>query len=141
MKRPSNNYLNQPVYPIASGIVISKRDDGPYASLIVEHRLGDTLFWTVYEHIAQITVNLYDDVHPDAPIAHMMNRDQLDRYGWHFDHVHFEILKKHPLPVSPSDELPDFRFRSFTLQCFDIETLEAYYDEPMSFLLEGSTRR
>lgn len=37
IKRPDNNYMNNPIFPIAPGVVISKRDDGPFAQLIVEH--------------------------------------------------------------------------------------------------------
>jgi len=39
IKRPNNNYKNEPIYPIAKGKVISKRDDGPYANIIIEHEL------------------------------------------------------------------------------------------------------
>jgi hypothetical protein len=38
IRRPSANYIDEPVYPIFSGTVISKRDDGPYAQIILEHR-------------------------------------------------------------------------------------------------------
>ncbi|MEQ8576034.1 MAG: hypothetical protein RIB63_18350, partial [Fulvivirga sp.] len=50
IKRPGKNYLDEPIYPIADGVVISKREDGPYAQLIVEHNINGQYFWTVYEH-------------------------------------------------------------------------------------------
>jgi len=38
IKLPNNNYFNEPIFPIAEGRVISKRTDGPYAQLIIEHQ-------------------------------------------------------------------------------------------------------
>ena len=99
IKRPSTNYINEPIFPICDGIVISKREDGPFAQIIVEHQ-HDKKFWTVYEHIAGITVDLFDHVTPSSPIARFMNTGELDRYGWQFDHFHFEILKEQPIKLS-----------------------------------------
>lgn len=95
--RPSDNYNNEPVYPIASGIVISLCDDGPYAQIIIEHRTagGDTV-WSVYEHVAGILCNLGDTVTPSRPIARFMNRRELNRYGWQFDHLHLEMMRTPP---------------------------------------------
>ena len=54
IKRPHQNYLDEPIYPIAAGKVISKRIDGPYAQLIIEHELNRRKVWSLYEHIAGI---------------------------------------------------------------------------------------
>ncbi len=44
IKRPSKNYMHEPVFPLTKGIVISKREDGPFAQLIIEHEAdGKTL--------------------------------------------------------------------------------------------------
>ena len=52
MKRPSQNYLNEKIYAIKSGIVISMRDDGAFAQIIIEHKQKSRpTFWSVYEHI------------------------------------------------------------------------------------------
>ena len=67
--RPDDNYKNNPIFPIGKGMVISKRDDGPFAQLIIEHHIADMIFWTVYEHIAGIRVELKDMVHAEIPIA------------------------------------------------------------------------
>lgn len=64
IKRPGKNYKNEFIYPIAKGYVISKRADGPFAELIIEHEIDNTKFWTVYEHIAGISVNLNEEVDP-----------------------------------------------------------------------------
>lgn len=56
-KRPNNNYTDEPIYPAAKGKVISMRDDGPYAQIIIEHTMADSVkLWTVYEHVAGITI-------------------------------------------------------------------------------------
>ena len=88
--RPSSNYVDELIYPVAKGHVISKRSDGPFAQLILEHRIDDKLFWTLYEHIAGIKVNLGDTVKPNNAIARFMNTKELQLYGWQFDHF---ILK------------------------------------------------
>ena len=81
IKRPRPNYADEPVLPVASGTVISMRDDGPFAQIIIEHRLphGDPV-WTAYEHIAGITVTVGDIVSPHEPIGRFMNRQELDSY-------------------------------------------------------------
>src|SRR5688572_932937 len=45
IRRPANNYNNEPIYPVAKGVVISKRTDGPFAILIVVHERADRTFW------------------------------------------------------------------------------------------------
>ncbi len=44
IKRPVKNYVNEPIYSIAEGIVISMRNDGPYAQVIIEHRTNTVQF-------------------------------------------------------------------------------------------------
>ncbi len=89
--RPQDNYTDEPVFPTFPGTVISKRDDGPYAQVIIEHALPDRRsIWTVYEHVAGIAVSVGDSVNPDDPIARFMNEPELDRHGWQFNHVHKE---------------------------------------------------
>ena len=135
-KRPTNNYDDEPIFPIAQGTVISKRDDGPYAQLIIEHE-GDEPFWTVYEHIAGIEVALFEPVTPDQPIARFMNLQELDRYGWQFDHFHFEVLKAPPIQLKVDGvQNPERLFASHTLTCYtEADLAEKFYD-PMVFLKE-----
>jgi hypothetical protein len=111
------------------------RDDGPFAQIIVEHRLphGDPV-WTVYEHIAGITVTVGEIVSPHEPIARFMNRKELDRYGWQFDHVHFEVLKVRPRAFNPTEKTPLRFFSTYSLECYTESDLEYYYYDPIAFL-------
>jgi hypothetical protein len=103
IKRPNNNFLNEPIYPIAKGKVISKRDDGAYANIMIEYNLNNIKFWTLYEQVAGIVIGVNDYVTPDKPIARFMNQPQLNGYGWPFDHFHLEILRIKPLPIMPQE--------------------------------------
>ncbi|MCG8580587.1 MAG: M23 family metallopeptidase [Bacteroidales bacterium] len=133
IKRPNRNYHSESIYPISEGIVISKRQDGPYAQLIIEHE-NEHKFWTVYEHIAGIEVNLYDYVSPETPIARFMNENELNRYGWQFDHFHFEILKVQPIKLKRDHSKPERLFASYTLACYTIDDLNKYFYNPLEFL-------
>lgn len=134
IKRPNNNYSNEPIFPIAKGKVISKRNDGPYANIIIEHELENIRFWTLYEHISGIKVKVNDCVSPNIPIARFMNKEELNKNGWQFDHFHLEILKVKPLPLKPIAGYPERFFKSYSLVCFSIEDLNKYYFNPMAFL-------
>ncbi|NOU61469.1 M23 family metallopeptidase [Marinifilum caeruleilacunae] len=135
IKRPGSNYIDEPIYPICEGIVISKRQDGPYAQLIIEHDKGGK-FWTVYEHVAGIKVGLFDEVSPERPIARFMNKEELDRYGWHFDHVHLEVLKIKPVRLERTESKPNRLFASYSLICYTREDLYKYFYDPIDFLNE-----
>jgi murein DD-endopeptidase MepM/ murein hydrolase activator NlpD len=135
IKRPSDNYVDEPVFPIMEGVVISIRRDGPFAQLIIEHE-SDQRFWTVYEHIAWIKVELYEIVKPDSPIARFMNRDELNRYGWQFDHFHFEVLKERPIELKRDSSKPERHFASYSLICFKEDDLNKYFYNPLVFLEE-----
>lgn len=137
IKRPSQNYQNEPIFPFFKGRVISKREDGPYAQLIIEHNSGKR-FWTVYEHIAGITVALHAIVTPETPIARYMNKGELDKYGWQFDHFHFEVMKRQPVKLNPNNAVPDRHFATYALQCFTLKELNEYYYEPLAFLKENN---
>jgi len=134
IKRPNKNYQNEPIFPIYDGIVISVRDDGAFAQIIIEHEFEGTAFWSVYEHIAGIKIGLGDNVNPNKPIARFMNTTELNKYGWQFDHVHLEILKIEPLPLKPSQKLPNRYFTTYWLSCFNVSDLEKYYYDPLKFL-------
>jgi hypothetical protein len=135
IKRPRPNYEDEPVLPVAQGTVISVRDDGPFAQIIIEHRLpnGDPV-WTVYEHIAGITVTAGDIVSSHKPIARFMNKVELDGYGWQFDHVHFEVLKVRPRALKPTDKHPLRFFSTYSLECYTESDLDKYYCDPISFM-------
>lgn len=136
IKRPTRNYFDEPIFPVKDGLVISKRTDGPYAQLIIEHQDGRGKFWTLYEHIAGIEVELHQPVSPDRPIARFMNKKELDEYGWQFDHFHFEVLKTRPLALKPDSTKPERHFSSYTLTCYTRDDLRKYFHHPMEFLKE-----
>jgi len=132
-KRQGKNYKDEPIFPILKGKIISKRTDGPYAQLIIEHKWKGEIIWTLYEHIAGIKVRLNDAVGPETPIARFMNQSELNKYGWQFDHFHFEILREKPQKLKPDKNHPDRLYNSFTLQCDSIEELLRYYYDPLVF--------
>ncbi len=133
IKRPSNNYQNEPVFSIAPGIVISKRNDGPYAQLIIKHQIGEKVFWTVYEHIAGIMVSVNDSVDSREPIARFMSRDELNQFGWQFDHLHFEVLKIKPFMLDPDPKKPERYYNSHSLTCYTKNNLNKYFYNPIEF--------
>lgn len=133
IKRPAGNYKDKPIFPICKGIVISVRRDGPYAQIIIEHE-SKLKFWTVYEHVAGIKVSLFEHVSPDLPLARFMNRAELNRYGWQFDHFHFEILKNKPIKIKQPDSNPERQYSSYSLLCFTKEELYRYFYNPVEFL-------
>ncbi len=132
--RPGANYDYEPVYSVGQGSVISIRDDGPFAQIIIEHLCDDgKLIWTVYEHLAGIRVKLGQSVDPFSPIARFMNRKELDEYGWQFDHLHFEILKIKPRPLIPDERKPFCYFGTYCLECYNARDLQEKYIDPLAF--------
>jgi len=137
IERPSSNYVSEPIYPIASGVVISKRTDGPYANLIIEHTIKGLKVWSLYEHIAGVKVDVDDNVNPNTPIARFMSRDELNKYGWQFNHFHLEILKVKPLRIKPFPENPQRFYNSYSLICYSHDDLDKYYYDPLVFLTDN----
>lgn len=134
IKRPGSNYDLEPIFPIARGIIISKRTDGPYANLMLEHEINGAKFWSLYEHIAGICVNTGDTVGPLSPVARFMTKAELNKYGWQFDHFHLEILRVKPMQLKPSKSYPERFYSSYSLVCYTKKDLEKYYYNPLDFL-------
>jgi hypothetical protein len=134
IKRPGTNYSNEPVFPLAKGRVISIRRDGPFAQIIIEHHFKDLVFWTLYEHVSEIKVKVNQDVDSMYPIARYMNKNELDKYGWQFDHFHLEIFKTKPKAIKPDKEHSERYFGSYSLICFQKKDLEKYYYNPLEFI-------
>ena len=63
-----------------------------------------------------------------------MNIGELDRYGWQFDHFHFEILKEQPIKLSVEKSKPNRLFASYTLVSYTQEDLHKYFYAPIDFL-------
>ena len=136
IKRPAPNYNSEPIFSIGEGVVISMRDDGPYAQIIIENTCNDKMFWTVYEHIAGIKVGVGDFVDSKTEIARFMNKQELNKFGWQFDHFHFEILKVPPKRIKPCEDKPQRFFKTYNLTCYNIEDLNNCYYNPMEFMKE-----
>lgn len=134
IQRPRPNYNEEPIFSIAPGVVISKRDDGAFAQLIIEHTIDGEKVWTVYEHVAGIAVKLGERVSTSKPIARFMTKQELDRFGWQFDHFHFEVLKIQPTPLKVDPKLPDRKFVSHSLNCHTKADLDSHFFNPMEFL-------
>jgi Peptidase family M23 len=133
-KRPGNNYEKEFIFPIMSGRIISLRDDGPFAQIIIEHNCENQLtVWSVYEHIAGVAVAVGDHVSPHRPIARFMNKNELEQYGWQFNHLHFEILKIRPRHLEPDEKTPFRFFGTYCLECYNRSDLEKYYYNPEDY--------
>jgi hypothetical protein len=88
----------------------------------------------VYEHLAGIRIAVGDAVAPGIPIGRFMTNSELNRYGWQFDHLHFEVLRLRPRPAQPTKRLPMRLFQTYALVCADCATLSHYYFDPETFL-------
>jgi murein DD-endopeptidase MepM/ murein hydrolase activator NlpD len=132
--RPGSNYVNEAIYAASDGIVISMRDDGPYAQVIVEHVDSTDTLWTVYEHLAGIRVIPGCKVTPTDTLGRFMNQQELIKYGYKFDHVHFEIMKKQPQSRSSTAALPHRLFQTYALTCYTQAQLLSIYEDPLKFL-------
>lgn len=134
IKRPNNNYNEEPVFSISKGEVISMRNDGPFAQIIIQHQLDETtIIWSIYEHIAGIKVVTGDIVDCNIPIARFMNTNELNQYGWQFDHLHLEILKIPPVKREPKPNQPYLYFRTYNLECYSEDDLFSRYFYPHEF--------
>ncbi len=138
IKRPGKNYIDEPIFPVNQGVVISLRTDGPFAQIIIQHSLSDQQFvWSVYEHIAGVSVKLGDNVDPDRPIARFMNKKELQLHGWQFDHVHFEILKSPPPKRDFDNRIPSCHYATYSIVCYNRNDLEMRYYDPLEFLIQN----
>lgn len=134
LKRPSGNYVNEPIFPASNGVIVSLRDDGPFSQIIIEHTAIDgKKVWTVYEHLVPSGSVLGRHVSPADTIGRFFSREELQRYGWQFDHLHFEIMKVPPPVTRYREELPQYRFSTYALVCYTREILEERMIDPIIF--------
>jgi hypothetical protein len=104
---------------------------------MIAHEINGLKFWTVYEHIAGILVTPGDKVQPETPFARFMNKSELNKYGWQFNHFHFETLKHPPLKLTPDAKHPTRFYSSYTLTCQTGNDLSKYFYDPIGFLKKG----
>ena len=134
LKRPTKNYSNEPVFSGGVGKVLSVRSDGPFSQIIIQHVLspGDTL-WTVYEHILGIVCHSGQQVTENTVIARFFNKEELNKFGWQFDHVHFEMLKFKPVRLNANPKYPEYHFKTYAIVCYTQTDLHKYTINPMDY--------
>lgn len=133
IKRPTSNYINEPVYAAGKGRVISVRNDGPFSQVIIEHDFNNDISWTVYEHILGITCHAGDNVTENTVVARFFNKSELEKYGWQFDHLHFEILKAKPLKVKKNVRFPEYYYQTYAVTCYSVDDLCKRTVNPMEY--------
>ena len=65
-----------------------------------------------------------------------MNTIELNKYGWQFDHVHFEVMKIKPLPRKPDRKRPSMYYGTYCLVCYNRNQLDEKYYNPQEYLLD-----
>jgi hypothetical protein len=139
--RPDNEYNKQPVFPARDGVVVSIFDKGPYSQIIIKHTDMNRSYWTVYEHL-HVRVNKFNiPVTPFDTIGYFFSKEELNRYGWQFNHFHFEILKLEPPKIKPSEINYLRYYKTFGIVCFSREELITRQENPLEFLYGKVIRR
>lgn len=117
-----------PIFAVAAGKVVAVEDELPQRRITIEHKLPDgTVVWSVYCHIAGECVVPHEVVDSETIIARRMNGRELDQYGWEYNHVHLEILKKMP-------DFLDAFYQRKTFTCYSEEDVNEYFYDPIKFL-------
>ena len=118
----------EPVYAIAAGKVIAIEDAPPQRRITIEHRLTNRKkVWSVYIHIIDERVKVGDAVDTETAIARLMTPQELETFGWEYNHVHLEILKKLPPDVSEF-----YQRKTFT--CYAEKDVNKFFYDPQEFL-------
>ncbi|HEX2955571.1 MAG TPA: M23 family metallopeptidase [Chitinispirillaceae bacterium] len=131
--RPDSQFQKQPIFPAKEGEVVSVLDNGPYSQIIIKHSDMNRNFWTVYEHL-HVSVKKIKHVTQFDTIGYFFSKDELNRYGWQFNHFHFEILKLEP-PKFKSGEINSLRYyKTFGILCFSRDELIMRQENPLEFL-------
>lgn len=116
------------VYAAASGKIVSIYAKEPHLSIMIQHRLpSEETIWTVYVHVTKVKVKEGDLVRNDTIIANLMDKSQLNKYGWEFNHLHFEVLKYPRISEAG-------RYLSFSTECKTKKEVEKHFYNPVTFL-------
>ena len=116
------------VYAAASGKIVSIYAKEPHFSIMIRHRLpSEETIWTVYVHVTKVKVKEGDLVSNDTIIAHLMDKSQLKKYGWEFNHLHFEVLKYPRISETG-------KYLSFSTECKTKKEVEKHFYNPVTFL-------
>lgn len=116
------------IYAASNGRVVSIYAREPHKAVMVMHQLasGETIY-SVYVHITDIQVSIGETVDSNTFIARLMNAEQLNKYGWEFNHVHFEILRGKPRIETPG------KYLSYSVLCNTQEEVNKHFYNPVSF--------
>jgi len=134
IRRPGTNYFNEPVFPARDGEVVSIIDDGPYSQVVMKHVYENSIYWTVYEHIRVNVKEIGKKLTVHDTIGFFFNRSELDKYGWQFDHFHFEIIRVEPVVFIPNKKYPLRHYRTYAITCYTKEELNTRLESPLQFL-------
>jgi murein DD-endopeptidase MepM/ murein hydrolase activator NlpD len=129
--RPHQNYSDEPVFPARKGVVASIIDNGPFSQIIIKHECNNMLYWSVYEHIKVKPIKVGKFINPLDTIGYYFNKDELNKYGWQFDHLHFEIIKCQLIPLKPTARYPNRFYCTFAIKCFTKKELYERLVDPM----------
>lgn len=123
-----NHGPGEKVYAASAGEVVSIYAREPNKAVMIQHKLpsGESV-WTVYVHVTRIEVGVGDIVSKNTVLAHLMNRDQLNEYGWVYNHLHFEVLKKPRINHIG-------KYLSYSTRCRTEEEVERHFFDPVKFL-------
>lgn len=117
------------VFAAATGKVVSIYAAEPNRAIMIQHLLPTgTAIYSVYVHVTNIKVSKGDIVRNTTHIADLMTKTQLDIYGWEFNHLHFEILKK------PRVHQVNGNYLSYSTKCKTKEDVRKNFQNPTLFL-------
>ena len=116
------------VYAASNGRVVSIYATEPNRSLMVMHKLETgEIIYSVYVHITDIQVSIGEIVDCNTIVGRLMNAEQLNKYGWEFNHIHFEILKSKPRIEDPG------KYLSYSVLCKTPKEVDAHFYNPVTF--------
>jgi hypothetical protein len=139
--RPDSQYDKQPIFPAKDGVVVSILDEGPFSQVVIKHTDNNRTYWSVYEHLHVRINKINISITPFDTIGYFFSKDELNRYGWQFDHFHFEILKLEPPKFKTAGVNSLRNYKTFGILCFSREDLYMRQEDPLEFLFEKVIRR
>lgn len=120
--------LCEKIFAASRGEVVSIYTIEPNRGVMIKHILPSReTVYSVYVHVTNVQVKIGDIVTSDTVIATLMDKQQLNNFGWEYNHLHFEILKK-PRTCEIGKIL------SYSTKCRTIKEVEKHFYNPIDFL-------
>lgn len=111
------------VYPMAKGIVCSIHLTHPHKTIVIKHVLSDgSVIYTSYKHLQEIYVKRGMNVDQSTKLARLYTREEAQKQGGSYDHLHLEIRKS----------IDDYGCASWLTMTKD--ELNKYFYNPMNFM-------